>query len=522
MSLTLCEEAVALQQKGQLAEAEKLYLEILAAEPQHFTATHLLGVLRHQQGRNPEALELISAALKIDPQIANAWSNYGLVLRAMGRFEEALEQYDKALALKPDLADALNNQGIALLDLNRFEQALASYDKALEINDNSASVHGNRGLVLQYLGRLEEAREAFRRSLTLDPRRTNIYLDYADSTKMSADDPLLKAMEALRSFPLNDTERLQLDFALGKAHADLNDPMRSFEHLLSGNALKRAQIAYDEAGVLGFFDRVQTIFSPALLREKEQPGGDPSPTPIFIMGMPRSGSTLVEQILASHPDVHGAGELPTFGKIANRVGAAGGSLYPEFVPSLDAAALQAIGADYLAVTRKSAPASPRITDKMLSNYFYAGLIHLALPNAPIIHTLRDPLDNCLSCFSKLFTEEQNQTYDLAELGRYYRRYAGLMEHWHRVLPKGRILDVRYEDLVADLEREARRIIAHCGLAWDPRCLSFHDTDRPVRTASFLQVRQPIYKNAVGRAQAYEEFLGPLKTALAGDDGSVAH
>ena len=517
MNPVLCDEAVALQQKGQLPEAETLYLEILAADPQNFTATHLLGVLRHQQGRNPEALELIGAALKLAPHAANAWSNYGLVFRALGRFEEALAQYDKALALKPDLADALNNRGIALLDLNRFEEALASYDKALVIAPNSATVHGNRGLVLQYLGRLDEARAAFHQSLTLDPGRANIYLDYADSTKLTADDPHLKAMEVLRGSPLSNTEQLQLDFALAKAYADLKDPTRSFTHLLSGNALKRAQITYDEAGVLGFFDRVQTLFSPALLREKESLGGDPSAAPIFIMGMPRSGSTLVEQILASHPDVHGTGELPAFARISNAVG--GGGVYPEFVSGLDGAALKAIGKDYLAELRKSAPTSPRITDKMLSNYFYAGLIHLALPNAPIIHTVRDPLDNCLSCFSKLFIEELNQTYDLGELGRYYRRYEILMAHWRRVLPQGRILDVRYEDLVADLEGQARRIIAHCGLAWDARCLSFHNTDRPVRTASFLQVRQPIYKNAVGRAQAYDAFLGPLKIALAGENGA---
>jgi hypothetical protein len=335
----------------------------------------------------------------------------------------------------------------------------------------------------------------------------------------------LKAMEELRagSAPLSDTDRLQLDFAQAKAYADLKDHKRSFERLLSGNALKRAKIHYDEAAALGLFDRIEAVFSAKLLREKEKPGGgDPSSVPIFVLGMPRSGTTLVEQILASHPQVHGAGELKTFNDVVLEVRGPGGQTipYPDFVPGLDARALGQIGARYLAEIKKLAPDAPHITDKMPSNYYFAGLIHLALPHARIVHTVRDPVDTCISCFSKLFTAEQNHTYDLAELGRYHRRYQKLMEHWRRVLPPGRILDVRYEEVVGDLEGQARRILAHCGLPWDARCLSFHATDRPVRTASASQVRQPIYNSAVGRWRVYEEFLGPLLAAL-GPGGTAA-
>ena len=235
--------------------------------------------------------------------------------------------------------------------------------------------------------------------------------------------------------------------------------------------------------------------------------------------MPRSGTTLVEQIIASHPMVHGAGELKTLNDVVLTVRGPDGNVipYPEFVPALDAAA---ITADRRALCRLGARArcpkgteDERVTDKMPSNYYFAGLIHLALPNAKIIHTIRDPVDTCISCFSKLFSAEQNHTYDLAELGRYYKRYERLMAHWRRVLPQGRILDVRYEDVVADLESQARRIIAHCGLPWDDRCLSFHETERPVRTASATQVRQPIYTSAVGRWRVYEEFLAPLLAEL---------
>jgi hypothetical protein len=243
--------------------------------------------------------------------------------------------------------------------------------------------------------------------------------------------------------------------------------------------------------------------------------GDPSHLPIFVIGMPRSGTTLVEQILASHPLVHGAGELKVLDDIAGSVRDDGGTgiPFPEFVAAADGTALRQVGARYVAELKKFSPDTRRVTDKMPSNFFFAGLIHLALPNAPIIHTVRDPVDTCMSCFSKLFTAQQDHTYDLAELGRYHRRYQRLMAHWREVLPGGRILEVRYEDVVADLEGQARRIIAHCGLDWDPRCLAFHETARPVRTASATQVRQPIYTSAVGRARVYEQFLGPLLKEL---------
>jgi hypothetical protein len=329
-------------------------------------------------------------------------------------------------------------------------------------------------------------------------------------------------MEALaaKTEGLSKTDRLQLDFALGKAYADLKDYKRSFRHLLAGNTAKRAAISYDERSVFNLFDRIEATFTRELITQKSG-SGDPSHMPIFVIGMPRSGTTLIEQIIASHPMVHGAGELQTFNDVILTVrGADGKALgYPDFVPALDAPALRQIGSRYIADVRQLAPTGERVTDKMPSNYYFAGLIRLALPNAKIIHSVRDPVDTCISCFSKLFTAEQNHTYDLAELGRYYKRYERLMAHWHGVLPAESIMDVRYEYVVADLESQARRIIAHCGLPWDDRCLLFHETHRPVRTASATQVRQPIYKSAVGRWRVYEEHLKPLLGAL-GIAGSV--
>ena len=240
--------------------------------------------------------------------------------------------------------------------------------------------------------------------------------------------------------------------------------------------------------------RIEEVFTPELIRKWEGIG-EPTSVPVFIVGMLRSGSTLVEQILASHPQVFGGGEIKLFGKALASISAEQGRTFafPQVASSMSGRAISESGARYLAELRQLAPGATRITDKMPANFLYAGLIHLALPNATIIHIIRDPIDTCISCFSKLFDEPQLHTYDLAELGRYYRSYHALMAHWRRVLPPQSILDVHYEEVVDDLEGVARRIVSHCGLPWDPRCLDFYRTERPVRTISALQVRQPIYK-----------------------------
>jgi tetratricopeptide (TPR) repeat protein len=533
-------------------EALPHYRRSLEIQPQFADAWNNLGTTLRDLKRNEEAEEAYNKALALKPDDPDTLNNLALALKDLNRLDEAENTLRRSLAIetrnentllylgnvlldrhKPDEAAAALEQALALNTVNHdvhnmmgrvaFERndldgALRHHRRALELKPDLADALNNMGNVLKELGKLDEAREAFLKALALDASVTGVYVNYADSVKFTPDDPHLKTMQAMRdgAQPLTDTDRLQLDFALAKAYADLKDHKRSFERLLSGSKLKRAQIQYDEAAALALFDRIEAVFTPALIRGKQKlGGGDPSPAPIFVFGMPRSGTTLVEQILASHPQVHGAGELKTFNDVVNEVHGPDGQTisYPDFVPALDATAIGKIGARYLTELRKLASQAPHITDKMPSNYYFAGLIHLALPNAKIIHTIRNPVDTCISCFSKLFSAEQNHTYDLGELGRYHRRYQRLMEHWHRVLPPGRILDVRYEDVVDDLEAQARRIIAHCGLAWDDRCLSFHKTDRPVRTASATQVRQPIYKSAVGRWRVYEEFLAPLLTEL---------
>jgi len=508
----ICNEAVTLHRQGKLAEAEQLYLKALAGAPRHADANHLLGVLRHQQGRTGEAITLLEIALKEQPNSPDMLSNHAGMLKTVGRSDEAFAVYEKVLTIAPNHPGALNGRGAVLLDRNRYDEALAAYDAALAADPGFVVALANRGRALQFLGRFEEARADLERALAMDPSRTGIYLDYVETNTIKPGDTLPQRMEELAARPgLPALGRVQLEFALAKAYDDLGEDRRGFEHLMKGNSLKRSLVSYDEATSARFFDRIMEVFTPELVRQKAKLKGDPSKRPIFILGMMRSGSTLIEQIMASHPKVHGGGELTAFIEGAGR--AEGTLAYPEFVPGLDKAALKERAAEYLKAVERAAPKAERVTDKMPSNFLWTGLIHLAFPNAVILHTVRDPLDTCVSCFSKLFLEDHPHTYDLAELGRFYKRYENLMAHWHKVLPKGRILDVRYEDVVADLEGQTRRILKHCGLPFDKKCLAFHDNKRPIRTASVAQVRQPLYGNAVGRARAYDEFLGPLKKAL---------
>jgi Flp pilus assembly protein TadD len=512
-----------LREMGRLTEADEAYRKALELQPNNPDFLDNLALALKDLERHEEAAETMRRALVIDAARDAFHTHYATMLIALEKFDEAESALRSALAINSSNHDTVNQMGRVAFERGDLEASLSHYRQALSLKPDLADAYNNMGNTLKELGRLQEAREAYLEAARLDPNVTGTYVNLADSTRFTAGDPHIATMEALaaKTDGLSRTDRVQLGFALGKVYADLNDHRRSFAHLRNANALKRAMVSYDEKGALGFFDRIEAVFTPAFIRDKAGLG-ERSSRPIFVIGMPRSGTTLVEQILASHPAVHGAGELAAFDKVVQSIRGSGNAQipFPEFVMAADGSALRQIGLSYLAELKQIAPDSERVTDKMPSNYYYAGLIHLALPNAKIIHCVRDPVDTCVSCFSKLFSGAQVHTYDLAELGRYYRRYERLMMHWHRVLPKGRILDVRYEAVVADLERQTRRILAYCALPWDDRCLAFHRTERPVRTASATQVRQPIYNTAVGRWHAYAEDLGPLLKAL-GVDATAA-
>jgi tetratricopeptide (TPR) repeat protein len=516
------DRGLALRTQGKIPEAIAAFRQAVQLEPGKAVFHFNLGAMLHEFRQFDEAIASYRQAIQSKPDFTEAYANLGAALRDAQKPAEAVAADRQAIKLNPKLAAAHVNLGAALNDQGKLEEAVAAYRRAIAIAPDSALAHGNLGTALMELGRAPESRAALERSLRLAPGNLKHRRYLGELAQYVTGDARLAALEDLakHAAQLSVDDRLELHFALGKAYDDIGQNQKAFAHWRDGNALKRRQIAYDEAAELKAFDRIQSAFTPELM-QKWQYAGHSSPVPVFIVGMPRSGTTLVEQILASHSDVYGAGELGHFEATAKGVGAQIGSsqYFPEVTGAMRAADFHDLGARYLAQVQGLAPAAYRIVDKMPGNFRLAGLIHLALPKASIIHVSRNPVDTCFSCFSKLFTAEQNFTYDLAELGRYYRGYRTLMAHWQRVLPAGRILELQYEDVIKDLERQARRVISHCGLEWDPRCLSFYKTERPIRTASAVQVRQPLYDTAVGRSRPYEPFLRPLLAELASGGSS---
>lgn len=540
---------IVLMSMERFAEAEPLIARALKLDQSSDVSFYNYGLILKNLGKPKQAIEQFTHALRLNQTVSDTWNNRGAARNDLGDFKRAIADFDKAIALNPDdpaayanktrplaalqrheeaLADcdkalaidprltkAWLGRGNVLSLLNRYDEAFAAYQHTLALDPNLADAYSGIGNTLRELGRLDEAQEAFVKAITLNPQCGEFFYQYANVKKIAADDPQLAAMDALAAASATiPTERMYVHFALGKACADIADNERAITHWLSANALKREQIDYDEAATAAHFKAIEETFTPALIAEKSG-HGDPASMPIFVLGMPRSGTTLVEQILASHPNVHGAGELKTFGDAIDKEVSTRGktALYPECIAGLDGPTIRQIGARYIAELTRLAPQAKHVTDKMPGNFMFIGMIHLALPNAKIIHTVRNPVDTCLSCFSNLFSDALDFTYDLGEIGRYYVLYQHLMTHWRKVLPRGTILDVPYEDVVADLEGQSRRLLDFCGLAWDPRCLAFYEFARPVRTASATQVRQPIYGHSVERWRAYEKWLGPLLREL---------
>jgi tetratricopeptide (TPR) repeat protein len=509
---------VALLAKEQPDEAIACFERALTIDPDYAEANCALGDALRALKHHDRALACYDEALDVDPDYVEALLGRGSALRGLTREGEAIGSYGRALEIAPDNVEALNALAAALQGANRHQEALAHLRRALIVKPLSGKTQLSLGAILEELGRTEEAQRAFATAIEIEPENVRFRVALTTSKRVRDGDPDLAAMEAwARTIDERPPdEQLLLHFGLGKAFSDVGRNEQSFSHLLAGNALRRQQLAYDEAATLATFDRIRATFTTEFMNER-QGAGYSSPLPIFIVGMPRSGSTLIEQVLASHPRVFGGGERHDLADaMITVVGKGARTAYPEMVRGLTASQIYRIGARYVERLEAAAAGSmksERITDKMLANFCFAGLIHLALPHARIVHSRRDPIDTCLSCFSQLFAAEQPFAYDLGELGRFYRAYSTLMAHWRRVIPAGVVLDVDYEELVADFEVQARRLIAHCGLEWDAACLSFHQTERLVRTASVTQVRQPIYKSSVGRWRPDPERMRPLVEGL---------
>jgi tetratricopeptide (TPR) repeat protein len=487
------------------------------------------------RGELNTALQCFEAACALDPADPVNHDRLAATLAALHRFAEAVDRYRDAIARDPSNADLHHGLGWALEQMHRLEPAVDAYREAVRLNPRADGSNNNMGNCLQALGQFDEAHDAYRRAIDGAPRMPLYYRNFVQTKRLAADDPVFASLEQLveDAASLSQADQAELHFAYGQALSGAGSHDASFDHLLKGNALYRAGLRYNEADALGLFAQLPKLLTAQGLAAARGLG-DPSAAPIFIVGMPRSGSTLIEQILASHPQVFGTGERTEFGEVLMKGihRDAGDPLRIDIAAlhGIGAAQLRTLGADYLRLMRRALPEnrndSPNaaqkdaqsesghthFTDKYLFNFINVGLIHLALPNARFIHSRRSPLQTCLSIFSRLF-HDVPFGYDLGELGRYYRAYDALMAHWRSALPEGVMLEVDYEDLVDDFEGNVRRMLAHCGLDWDERCLAFHRTTRQVSTASSAQVRRPLYRTSVRRWLPQRALLQPLLDGL---------
>jgi tetratricopeptide (TPR) repeat protein len=499
---------------GEYNKAVECGRRSLALEPD--SADVLLNLATAELGRmqREAALRWLGDLLAKWPDNILALGMRVSVLTRLDRDDEARVDVERLKRLTPrDTKEAVQKEdAIATLLLadGRYEDGIAALDRAIALGDEARDeLLAKRAGTMETFGRQDEAKSAFEEALALNPGSPTAMTGRAELIKFTPDDPTIPAMEALLAPGKSETHasRMLLHFALGKAYLDLGDSAAAFRHLNEGNRMKRGVVAYSADATEKFFADVAAAFPPALL---DRLGGQGlrTPAPIFVVGMPRSGTTLIEQILAAHPAVRGAGELRFMRSIVEQI-----SDFPKGVAALDAAALQRMGQDYLSRIEALADGKPRVVDKAPGNFVNAGLIRLILPDAKIIHARRDPVDTCLSCYTKLFADALNFTYDMTELGRYCRGYQKLTDYWRTVLPASHFLEVDYEAVVDDIEAEARRMLEFLELPWDPACLEFYRVERPVRTASVNQVRQPIYRSSSGRWRKHAEALQPLLKVL---------
>ena len=538
-----------LMELGELDAAETCYRTALGLNPAYAEVHYNLGNLLCKQEKVEAAIESFRKAVAHKPDYAGAYYNLGLVLQETGRLQETAGAFTKATQLLPYWADAHKGRGDALDALSQGEAAVAAYRTAIRLNPSMAAAHFklgkvlhedrrmeeaiacyhealrhdpqmvlahiNLGTALQELGQLEESVACYRAANRYEPTAEGYY-GLASARRFSPDDKAeIAAMEthsARKDLP--DAARIYIHFALGKVNDDCGQYDQAFDHYQRANQLMKSSLDFDRVEHTEWISRYIATFSEDFFSQNAGLGSE-SELPVFIIGMPRSGTTLVEQIISSHPAVHGAGEVPYFHGISEEMPALlhTSTPYPECVTELYGEIPHAMTEAYIAELRKGSESALRVTDKHPFNFHCLGLIVLLFPKARIIHCRRDPMDVCLSIYFQYFKAHHPFAYDLQDIAHYYRQYERLMAHWRRLWP-GRMLEVDYEALVADQIAMSRKLIDHCGLDWDERCLAFYKTERVVHSASNWQVRQPIYKRSVERWKHYEKHLGELVDALA--------
>jgi len=510
-ALNRAEQALA---EGRMDEAEKTLRQLLRGDPDDVKALRMLGGIAIEASRFRAAERMLRRAVELEPGFVRGWNELANLYMKQDRYEQALESVERALAIDPRLVHSWVTRGNILTRAQRHEESLEAYRHALELSPRSAGALSGLGHVLKTIGRQQDSIEAYRKCIRAHPGFGEAYWSLANLKTFHFDEDEVKVMqEMVQRQELPDEPRVNFHLSLGKHFENQGDYDRAFDHYEQGNELRRRHEVYDPVQTQVVHDRIIEVFSRDFLAERSG-WGDPDPAPILVVGLPRSGSTLIEQILASHSQVEGTMELPDLSRtIAELTRRAPGKMeYPEAARILDGTGARELGRKYLDATRRYRSDRPYFIDKMPNNFANLGFLQLVLPNAKVIDARRHPLDSCLGSYKQLFFKGQSFTYDQFELGHYYLEYRRMMEHWHAVLP-GKILEVRYEDMVAEQEAQTRRLLSFLGLPWEEGCLRFYETERAVNTASSEQVRQPIYNSSVNFWRNYEGHLGELIETL---------
>lgn len=507
----LIEQGVQAQQQGKLAEAEQYFQKAVDAAPEMAEGWSKLGVICIMKGNRVEAMRLFELAMDKDPGFMPAYHNMALLLCEMSRFRDAEALCLKAKGRDPEYLPIYSSLALALKSQSRLSQAADVFREAIDLNPKDENLHSGLGAVLAELGRREEAAEAFEKTLAINPVNGEAHRMLSLCRKYEDGDKHIAVMEETLKKPgINEQVMTSLHFALGKAYGDCGQYDKSFRHFEKANALGRKSYKYETGITKSIFGNIKAGLTAAKIVELRE-GGIPDETPVFIIGMPRSGTSLTEQILASHPSVFGAGELNT---VLVAQAEEGMSLdgYAQWAQRLTPQKVNQMAQKYLVHLRDFDMFASRITDKMPHNFQYAGLIHAMFPKARIVHCRREPAATCVSIFRSRFVGFMPFAYDLKEIGEYYKLYEDLMDHWRTAMP-GMIHEVVYEDLVANPEKTVRGLLEYCGLPWDDACMSFHRNERPSMTASTLDIRKPLYDEAVDKWKNYEPFIAPLQEAL---------
>jgi tetratricopeptide (TPR) repeat protein len=511
-SLKLLQSGIDLQREGKFLDAERLYQAILRRFPENADALHLMGTLALEADEQEIAVEYFTKAVKQNPKNHIYQHNLGNTYLQTRNFELAIRHLNKAIELKPNLVDGLCNLARCYVLMSNAEMALPLYRKAFRLEPTHHLVAVGLGNALVNLGKMDEAEEVLRLAIESRVGTADAYMALASSKKFSGiPSELGEILRELENVELGDGQKGSLHHAAGKILNDLKRYEEAVDHY--SRAKEIAGSSFDIQAYRTWVDEMIALFNP-LFAGSRAGFGDPSEVPVFVVGMPRSGTTLTEQIIASHGQAHGAGELHKLRQIALDLGLARRSSvkFSQQLMSMTVEQSKVLAGEYLKHLRRYSRSANRIVDKMPHNFELVGVIRMLFPNAKIIHVRRNAMDNCVSCFMNAFSDAHGYNADLDKLGLYYREYDRLMKHWNRVFP-GKIFLNNYEDLIADQEQQSRKLIDHLGLPWDPACFNFHETERTITTISRWQVRQPIYQSSVQRWKNYGDKLQPLVKSL---------